>query len=443
MSTFHLLKKGIAVLLSMIMLLGLLPLSAIAEEAKESETTVPTVGSAGIEETTPVSTSIPVDEEIEVGQRVKKSLNAEQTAYTLRLTVKRKGTLQLTFSGAIEVSIRDEKIDRTTKFFAEQDKEGVWQSETALLPVTAGTYFVTVSLAEEPKKETEYPFTLLFETYIDPAEKAAEDSAEEAAAETAEDGNAFLEEPAIETETPVTPESNTEETVVSVAEPSSLAEVPAETESNTEETEEPAAESNSLADTTAETENNTEETVASVTEPSSPAEVPAETESNTEETVEPAAELAEETDDSAKAPAAPENNIEEPAESVTDPDNLADAPAETESDIEENGEPTADEPAEETQEKMSEDEVISVPAQTADYVFPQETVYLKDILAATGRTADNNSTLEVDSAAITLSSETVKNNNRNSITLTANDYFDLATLTITKNKNNVQRITLS
>lgn len=443
MSTFHLLKKGIAVLLSMIMLLGLLPLSAIAEEAKEPETTVPTVGSAGIEETTPVQTPIPVDEGIEVGQRVKKSLNAEQTAYTLRLTVKRKGMLKLTFSGAIEVSIQDEKIDRTTKFFAEQDKEGVWQSETALLPVTAGTYFVTVSLAAEPKKETEYPFTLLFETYIDPEEKVAEDSTEEMAAETAEDGNAFLEESAFETETPVTPGSNTEETVVSVAEPSSLAEVPAETESNTEETEEPVAESNSLADTTAETENNTEETVASVTEPSSPAEVPAETESNTEETVEPAAELAEETDNSAKAPAASENNIEEPAESVTDPDNLADAPAETESDIEENGEPTADEPAEETQEKMSEDEVISVPSQTADYVFPQATAYLKDILAATGRTADNNSTLEVDSAAITLSSETVKNNNRNSITLTANDYFDLATLTITKNKNNVQRITLS
>lgn len=148
---------------------------------------------------------------------------------------------------------------------------------------------------------------------------------------------------------------------------------------------------------------------------------------------------------------------EQDEEAVTEPEKMeepASEPEKVEEDAtepEQTEEPVSEpEKAEEQPDEGSENAISSeqaptanAPVVTADYVFLQATAYLKDILAATGRTADNNSTLEVDSAAITLSSETVKNNNRNSITLTANDYFDLATLTITKNKNNVQRITLS
>ena len=80
-----------------------------------------------------------------------------------------------------------------------------------------------------------------------------------------------------------------------------------------------------------------------------------------------------------------------------------------------------------------------------DFVFPQKTVYLTDILAATGRTVSNNSELSIDGdeGAIILSDHIAKNNNIGKITLTATDHFEQAILTIRKNKNNVQTITLS
>ena len=79
----------------------------------------------------------------------------------------------------------------------------------------------------------------------------------------------------------------------------------------------------------------------------------------------------------------------------------------------------------------------------ADYVFPGPTVYLKDIAAALGISIANNSTLSVDNPSIRLSATRVSNKNKNTITLTANGYFDQATLTIRKNKNSVQTITLA
>ncbi len=85
--------------------------------------------------------------------------------------------------------------------------------------------------------------------------------------------------------------------------------------------------------------------------------------------------------------------------------------------------------------RTAEDETTAVSTVSADFVFPDAQVRLADILAAVGKTAANNSTLSVDSDLIELSDTVVKNKNLDSITLTAKDHFDLATLTISKNKD--------
>ena len=65
------------------------------------------------------------------------------------------------------------------------------------------------------------------------------------------------------------------------------------------------------------------------------------------------------------------------------------------------------------------------------YRFEQATVYLKDILSAVGAKPKNNSKISVTpDGLITLSDTTYKNKNANSITLTANEYFDSAVMTI-------------
>ena len=79
----------------------------------------------------------------------------------------------------------------------------------------------------------------------------------------------------------------------------------------------------------------------------------------------------------------------------------------------------------------------------ADFIFTSRTVYLKDIASALGISIANNSTLSVDHPLIHLSDTTVKNKNKDTITLTADGYFDHATLTIRKNKNSVQTVTLA
>lgn len=72
-------------------------------------------------------------------------------------------------------------------------------------------------------------------------------------------------------------------------------------------------------------------------------------------------------------------------------------------------------------------------AATASYRMEQETVYLKDILSALNMSVKNNTKLSVTPAGlVTLSEDTYKNKNKDSITLTANTYFDEATLTIGK-----------
>ena len=69
----------------------------------------------------------------------------------------------------------------------------------------------------------------------------------------------------------------------------------------------------------------------------------------------------------------------------------------------------------------------------ADYIFPQNTVYLADILDAVQAHPKNNTTISVEpEGLVALSESTYKNKNRNSITLTAKDSFDFATLTIGK-----------
>lgn len=70
-------------------------------------------------------------------------------------------------------------------------------------------------------------------------------------------------------------------------------------------------------------------------------------------------------------------------------------------------------------------------AATASYRMEQETVYLKDILSALNMSVKNNTKLSVTPAGlVTLSADTYKNKNKDSITLTASTYFDEATLTI-------------
>ncbi len=78
----------------------------------------------------------------------------------------------------------------------------------------------------------------------------------------------------------------------------------------------------------------------------------------------------------------------------------------------------------------------------ADYTFTSSTVYLKEIVSALGFTVENNSELSVDNSLIRLSDTTVKNKNMDSVTLTADGYFTLATLTIRKN-DHIQTVTLA
>lgn len=78
-------------------------------------------------------------------------------------------------------------------------------------------------------------------------------------------------------------------------------------------------------------------------------------------------------------------------------------------------------------------------AAAASYRMEQETVYLKDILSALNISVKNNTKLSVTPAGlVTLSADTYKNKNKDRITLTANTYFNEATLTIGK-----QTVTLS
>ncbi|MBR6259505.1 MAG: InlB B-repeat-containing protein, partial [Oscillospiraceae bacterium] len=94
-------------------------------------------------------------------------------------------------------------------------------------------------------------------------------------------------------------------------------------------------------------------------------------------------------------------------------------------------------------EEEKEEEKAEKPAETAaspdaaDYVFTQDVVYLKDILDALNIAPGNNYelTLSVDSDVLSLSETTLKNKNRDDITLTAFDYFDFAVLTMSKNKD--------
>ena len=70
------------------------------------------------------------------------------------------------------------------------------------------------------------------------------------------------------------------------------------------------------------------------------------------------------------------------------------------------------------------------PLVDVDFDFAARTVSLTEILDALGITAENNAELRVDSDLVELSETTVKNKNRDSITLTALDYFDCVVLTI-------------
>lgn len=81
----------------------------------------------------------------------------------------------------------------------------------------------------------------------------------------------------------------------------------------------------------------------------------------------------------------------------------------------------------------------------AQYVFETETVYLQNVLSALNITlTENNYTVSVDNSAVQLSGRTIRMNNLSSFTLTANDYFDLATLTLrSRNGKDTHSITLS
>ena len=106
---------------------------------------------------------------------------------------------------------------------------------------------------------------------------------------------------------------------------------------------------------------------------------------------------------------------------------------------------TADENTEDAAAQSETDEtaqLADIEQTAADFVFSQKVVKLSEILDTLGISAENNSTLRLDSALVELSETTLKNKNRDAITLTALDYFDCAVLTIEK-KNARQTITLA
>ena len=86
---------------------------------------------------------------------------------------------------------------------------------------------------------------------------------------------------------------------------------------------------------------------------------------------------------------------------------------------------------------IEEDKEITAAYKDAEtvFTFTGSTAYLKDIAAFYGISIANNSTLSVDNELIRLSATTAKNKNMDSITLTADGYFDHAALTIRKNKS--------
>ena len=227
-----------------------------------------------------------------------------------------------------------------------------------------------------------------------------------------------------------TAEPTEEPTPAPTAEPT-----PAPTaEPTPEPTEEPAAES---------TEEPAEETIEESA--GEPVEEPAEEAipAQAEETAEPAGETSEETEPS-----------EEPAP-VFSGEPVSEVNEESEAEISEGTVFFSDEEPEEETEGDNEEEAIEEPTEAplmmrkgaarpaADYIFPEATVLLTDILDAMEIKAANNSSLSVDSELITLSDTVVKNKNLKNITLTAAGPFELVTLTITGKKNDIRTITLS
>ncbi|MBQ9272873.1 MAG: InlB B-repeat-containing protein, partial [Mogibacterium sp.] len=88
--------------------------------------------------------------------------------------------------------------------------------------------------------------------------------------------------------------------------------------------------------------------------------------------------------------------------------------------------------------------VVETPVK-ADYVFPVPTVYLSDILQALGlRLTQNNYNVAVDNASLKLSGSRVNRNGFARFTLTAQDSFTLATLTlVSTNGKDRHSLTLS
>ena len=130
------------------------------------------------EEQTAEETPQPADKEIREKVPAESRLTKEKDTYTIRLTLEKKRKLLLTYTGGIRIDFLDEQTGSPVRFegreflINEKDETGEWLTSEEIMTLDKGTYYLTVTPAEE-MTDKGYPFSILFEKYTEPDDPEA------------------------------------------------------------------------------------------------------------------------------------------------------------------------------------------------------------------------------------------------------------------------------
>ena len=149
------LKRGSAMLLSILMLVSMLPVSALADTLEP--TAAPELA------TMPEPSLPPVDAALKLDKPFEGVLKKDVPQITFRLKVSRKMDLQLTFAGAVTVSMVHEQDETTRAYSGVQAEDGSWSELTKVFKSKQGSWFITVTALEEAFVEDQpIAFSLIF-----------------------------------------------------------------------------------------------------------------------------------------------------------------------------------------------------------------------------------------------------------------------------------------
>ena len=150
-------------LLSILMLVSVLPVSALADAPEP--TAAPELAAMPEPTATPEPEPglPPVDAALKLDKPFEGVLKKGASQITFRLKVSRIMDLQLTFAGAVAISLVHEQDETTRTYSGVQAEDGSWSELTKVYKSKQGSWFITVTALEEAFVEDQpIAFSLIF-----------------------------------------------------------------------------------------------------------------------------------------------------------------------------------------------------------------------------------------------------------------------------------------